>query len=175
MSSLRHLSRPLRRLATTSTATSTRTTFRPLTSVRHYTSPAASGERAIHDKLKARFGGSKCEVEDVSGEKTITSHLLINQHSAMLTRTAALHSGGCGSFYAITLSSPAFAGLTTIKQHRLVNECLKEEVKGIHGLQVGAIMFLSDVVIKGTEPVGRARGRMLSGSNARRGWKRGAA
>ncbi len=50
--------------------------------------------------------------------------------------------GGCGSFYSITLSSPLFKGLSTIKQHRLVNECLKEEVKDIHGLQVsGSRMF----------------------------------
>lgn len=24
-----------------------------------------------------------------------------------------------------------------VKQHKLVNECLKEDIKGIHGLQVG--------------------------------------
>jgi acid stress-induced BolA-like protein IbaG/YrbA len=45
--------------------------------------------------------------------------------------------GGCGSFYAILVSSPAFKGLSTIKQHKLVNEVLKEDIKGIHGLQVG--------------------------------------
>lgn len=44
--------------------------------------------------------------------------------------------GGCGSFYAILISSPAFKGLNTIKQHKLVNECLKEDIKSIHGLQV---------------------------------------
>jgi hypothetical protein len=54
-------------------------------------------------------------------------------------------SGGCGSFYAIHISSPQFKGLSTIKQHKLVNECLKEEVKAIHGLQVraSAWFFLS--------------------------------
>ena len=45
-------------------------------------------------------------------------------------------SGGCGSFYAITIASEAFKGLPTIKQHRLVNEVLKEDIEGIHGLQV---------------------------------------
>jgi len=34
------------------------------------------------------------------------------------------------------ISSPAFKGLNTIKQHKLVNECLKEDIKSIHGLQV---------------------------------------
>lgn len=53
--------------------------------------------------------------------------------------------GGCGSFYAIHISSPQFKGLSTIKQHKLVNECLKEEVKAIHGLQVrtSACLFFS--------------------------------
>lgn len=44
--------------------------------------------------------------------------------------------GGCGTFYAILIKSEAFRGLSTIKQHRLVNETLKEEIEGIHGLQV---------------------------------------
>jgi acid stress-induced BolA-like protein IbaG/YrbA len=44
--------------------------------------------------------------------------------------------GGCGSFYAISISSPEFKGLSMIKQQRLVNDCLKEDIKGIHGLQV---------------------------------------
>jgi len=45
-------------------------------------------------------------------------------------------SGGCGSFYAIHVSSTQFKGLSTIKQHKLVNRCLEKEVKEIHGLQV---------------------------------------
>lgn len=44
--------------------------------------------------------------------------------------------GGCGTFYAISISSEAFKGLPTVKQHRLVNETLKQEIEGIHGLQV---------------------------------------
>jgi len=46
--------------------------------------------------------------------------------------------GGCGSFYAIEISSSAFKGLSTIKQHKLVNSCLKEDIKTIHGLQVSS-------------------------------------
>jgi stress-induced morphogen len=49
--------------------------------------------------------------------------------------------GGCGSFYAIHISSPQFKGLSTIKQHKLVNQCLKEEVKAIHGLQVSGLLI----------------------------------
>jgi stress-induced morphogen len=56
-----------------------------------------------------------------------------------------MYIGGCGSFYAIEISSPAFKGLSMIKQHKLVNECLKEDIKGIHGLQVGSYYY-KDIV-----------------------------
>lgn len=34
------------------------------------------------------------------------------------------------------ISSPEFKGLSMVKQHKLVNDCLKEDIAGIHGLQV---------------------------------------
>ncbi|OCF55808.1 hypothetical protein L486_06561 [Kwoniella mangroviensis CBS 10435] len=74
------------------------------------TPPLDKGEQAIYDKLKSAFPGQRLEVQDVSG--------------------------GCGSFYAILISSNKFKGLSTIKQHKLVNACLKEDIQGIHGLQV---------------------------------------
>lgn len=52
--------------------------------------------------------------------------------------------GGCGTFYAITIASKAFKGISVVKQHRLVNEVLKKEIEGIHGLQVLSLTpFLS--------------------------------
>lgn len=48
------------------------------------------------------------------------------------------YAGGCGTFYAISISHSSFQGLSTIKQHRVVNELLKEEIKGMHGLQVSS-------------------------------------
>ncbi|KAK8869650.1 hypothetical protein IAR55_000218 [Kwoniella newhampshirensis] len=85
---------------------------------RHYSTPTPTptlddGEKAIYEKLRTAFPGQRLEVQDVSG--------------------------GCGSFYAILISSPAFKGLSTIKQHKLVNQCLKDDIKGIHGLQLKTI------------------------------------
>ncbi|EPQ59521.1 bola-like protein, partial [Gloeophyllum trabeum ATCC 11539] len=68
------------------------------------------GERNIYNKLKEKFNPSELVVQDVSG--------------------------GCGSFYAITIASDAFKGLPMVKQHRMVNDVLKKEFEGIHGLQV---------------------------------------
>jgi stress-induced morphogen len=45
-------------------------------------------------------------------------------------------SGGCGSMYAIAIESAKFQGLSVIKQHKLVNQVLKEEIAGWHGVQL---------------------------------------
>ncbi|KAI0775420.1 bola protein, partial [Irpex lacteus] len=68
------------------------------------------GEKNIYNKLSEKFKPTELAVQDVSG--------------------------GCGSFYAISITSDAFRDLSTVKQHRLVNEVLKKEIEGIHGLQV---------------------------------------
>lgn len=44
--------------------------------------------------------------------------------------------GGCGTFYAISVADSAFKGMTTIKQHRMINDLLKDDIKEMHGIQV---------------------------------------
>ncbi|CEL57856.1 Altered inheritance of mitochondria protein 1 OS=Saccharomyces cerevisiae (strain ATCC 204508 / S288c) GN=AIM1 PE=1 SV=1 [Rhizoctonia solani AG-1 IB] len=68
------------------------------------------GEQVVFEKLNARFEPSNLDVEDVSG--------------------------GCGTFYAISITSTAFKGLPMVKQHKLVTEELKKEIAGFHGLQI---------------------------------------
>ncbi|CAE6408503.1 unnamed protein product [Rhizoctonia solani] len=68
------------------------------------------GEQVVFEKLNARFQPSSLDVEDVSG--------------------------GCGTFYAISITSTAFKGIPMVKQHKLVTEELKQEIAGFHGLQV---------------------------------------
>lgn len=45
-------------------------------------------------------------------------------------------SGGCGSMFAISVISEKFKGLTMIKQHKLVNSVLADEIAKWHGLQL---------------------------------------
>ncbi|AET39823.1 Bol3p Ecym_5022 [Eremothecium cymbalariae DBVPG len=45
-------------------------------------------------------------------------------------------SGGCGSMFAIDITSLQFSGLTMVNQHKLVNEVLKDDIKHWHGLQL---------------------------------------
>lgn len=45
-------------------------------------------------------------------------------------------SGGCGSMYGIDVVSEKFRGLNMLKQQRLVNQVLGEEIKKWHGVQL---------------------------------------
>lgn len=74
------------------------------------TPPSEAYERKIFDMLASKFSPETLSVKDVSG--------------------------GCGSMFAISVESKAFKGLPMIKQHRLVNEVLKDEISKWHGLQL---------------------------------------
>lgn len=45
-------------------------------------------------------------------------------------------SGGCGAMYEIFVEAPQFKGLTIVKQHKLITQALKEEIKDMHGLRI---------------------------------------
>ncbi|KAF2638602.1 bola-like protein, partial [Massarina eburnea CBS 473.64] len=74
--------------------------------------PDYLNERELHifNKVKGALEPVKLEVQDISG--------------------------GCGSMYALEIESAKFKGLTVIKQHKMVNEVLKEEIAGWHGVQL---------------------------------------
>jgi stress-induced morphogen len=67
-------------------------------------------EREIWEMLMRELKAEKLEVQDISG--------------------------GCGSMYGIEVVSERFRGLSMLKQQRLVNEVLAEEIKGWHGVQL---------------------------------------
>ncbi|KAF2993426.1 hypothetical protein E8E13_000328 [Curvularia kusanoi] len=67
-------------------------------------------ELHVFNKIRGELEPTKLEVQDISG--------------------------GCGSMYAIEIESPKFKGLTVIKQHKLVNQVLKEEIAQWHGVQL---------------------------------------
>lgn len=45
-------------------------------------------------------------------------------------------SGGCGSMYEVWVEATDFKGLSRVKQHRLITEALKEEIKDMHGVRI---------------------------------------
>lgn len=94
-----------------------------------------AGEQNIFNKLREKFGPTELRVQDISGRS------ILSARDVLLKRADELALGGCGSFYAISITSENFKGLSIVKQHRLVNETLKQEIEGIHGLQVRKISF----------------------------------
>ena len=70
------------------------------------------GEQKLIEMLKERFSKSKLiEVVDISG--------------------------GCGSMYAVYVETKEFKGLRTVKQHQLVTEVLRKEIKdNMHGVRI---------------------------------------
>uniref|UniRef100_A0AC34QAS8 Bola-like protein n=1 Tax=Panagrolaimus sp. JU765 TaxID=591449 RepID=A0AC34QAS8_9BILA len=72
---------------------------------------ASETEQKIAEKLKQTFKNAKVvQAEDISG--------------------------GCGSMYRIVIESPEFAGIMKIKQHKMVTECLKDDIKSWHGIVI---------------------------------------
>lgn len=67
-------------------------------------------ESAIWDKLVAEFAPTQLLVQDISG--------------------------GCGSMYGIEITSDKFRGVNMLKQQRMVNDLLRDEMKGWHGVQL---------------------------------------
>ncbi|KAF2187240.1 bola-like protein [Zopfia rhizophila CBS 207.26] len=70
----------------------------------------SEGELHVFNKIKAELDPVRLEVQDISG--------------------------GCGSMYALNIESARFKGLPVIKQHKMVNSVLAEEIKNWHGVQL---------------------------------------
>ena len=45
-------------------------------------------------------------------------------------------SGGCGAMFEVFIEAPDFKGMRVVKQHQLVNQALKSEIKEMHGLRI---------------------------------------
>ncbi|PVZ97595.1 hypothetical protein BB558_004582 [Smittium angustum] len=85
--------------------------------------------------LKSRFYTSIQTKFTTEGEKNIFDKLLkLNPTSLSVSDI----SGGCGSMYSIEIQAEEFRGKPMVKQHRIVNEVLKDEIKGMHGLRISS-------------------------------------
>ncbi|KAI9479244.1 hypothetical protein LPJ79_002529 [Coemansia sp. RSA 1821] len=68
------------------------------------------------------------------GEQQIYTKLSRELRPTKLTVSDA--SGGCGSMYVVEIEAECFRGLTRVKQTKMVNNLLKEEIKDMHGMRV---------------------------------------
>ncbi|XP_017651519.1 bolA-like protein 3 isoform X2 [Nannospalax galili] len=69
------------------------------------------------------------------GELNIT-HVLKEKFPRATAIKVTDISGGCGAMYEITIESEEFKEKRTVQQHQMVNQALKEEIKGMHGLRI---------------------------------------
>merc|ERR1712137_966153 len=82
-----------------------------------------------------RSGVFKLSQANVSGEAQLVK-LLQQRFPQAKTLQVQDISGGCGAMYEISIEAPEFRGLNTVKQHRLVTETLKAQIKEMHGLRI---------------------------------------
>lgn len=105
----------------------------------------STSESSIADTIDKGEQGGIAEV--ASGEEMLTAPEHLNEKERqiweMLMRELKAEklevqdiSGGCGSMYGIEVVSERFKGLSMLRQQRLVNKVLGEEIKGWHGVQL---------------------------------------
>ncbi|XP_026176226.1 bolA-like protein 3 [Mastacembelus armatus] len=80
-------------------------------------------------------GVRRCLATQTDGEVRIAKILKEKFPSASALRVVDI-SGGCGAMYEIHIESSEFKGKRTVQQHQLVNQALKEEIQGMHGLRI---------------------------------------
>ncbi|CAO1440263.1 unnamed protein product [Diamesa tonsa] len=72
--------------------------------------PAAVSEQNLVAVLKKTFPEGVIKVQDVSG--------------------------GCGAMFEIHIKAKDFLNLSMVKQHQMVNQALKQEIKEMHGVRI---------------------------------------
>ncbi|KAG7473558.1 hypothetical protein MATL_G00097160 [Megalops atlanticus] len=77
----------------------------------------------------------RCLSAQTDGEVRITR--ILKEKFPQATSVKVLDiSGGCGAMYEVHLESDEFKGKRTVQQHQLVNQALKDEIQGMHGLRI---------------------------------------
>ncbi|KAK7024412.1 BolA-like protein 3 [Halocaridina rubra] len=69
-------------------------------------------------------------------EEVKLKDLLRNRFPAATAIEVQDISGGCGAMYEVWVESTDFKGLSRVKQHKLITQTLKQEIKDMHGLRI---------------------------------------
>ncbi|XP_029354484.1 bolA-like protein 3 [Echeneis naucrates] len=77
----------------------------------------------------------RCLSTQTDGEERIAMILKEKFPTASSLKVVDI-SGGCGAMYEIHIESTEFKGKRTVQQHQLVNQALKDEIQGMHGLRI---------------------------------------
>jgi len=90
---------------------------------------------------KPRLRTRKCNYGGCNEATLVTPELIENKLKSKLKvkKITVLDTSGNGSFFQIHVEASDFNGLSTVKQHQLVNSSLKEEISQIHGLSLKTV------------------------------------
>ena len=93
--------------------------------------------------LQSKFISSKHSVDNVRLFSTSTppnEQQLIDQLRVKFPNATDIVvadvSGGCGAMFEVFVEAPEFKGMRVVKQHQMVNQALKSEIKEMHGLRI---------------------------------------
>ena len=66
---------------------------------------------------------------------------LLRQRFPQATEVAVADvSGGCGAMYEVYVEAPDFKGMRVVRQHQMITDALKAEIKDMHGLRISTAM-----------------------------------
>ncbi|XP_026478145.1 bolA-like protein 3 [Ctenocephalides felis] len=84
--------------------------------------------------LSRIWSGKKAEsaVQSETEIKTILAKKFPNAKSIEVQDV----SGGCGAMFEIAVEAADFKGMSTINQHRLITNTLKDQIKDMHGIRI---------------------------------------
>uniref|UniRef100_A0A6M2DST9 Putative bola bacterial stress-induced morphogen-related protein n=1 Tax=Xenopsylla cheopis TaxID=163159 RepID=A0A6M2DST9_XENCH len=97
------------------------------------TIPLIKNQRNI-SLLSRIWSGKKSEVAGQS-EAQIRA-ILVNKFPNAKSIDVQDVSGGCGAMFEISVEALDFKGMSTINQHRLITNTLKDQIKDMHGLRI---------------------------------------
>ena len=88
---------------------------------------------------------SFCSPDD--GAATAEQRLigLLRQRFPRATEVAVADvSGGCGAMYEVYVEAPDFKGVRAVRQHQMITDTLKAEIKDMHGLRISTAVSPGD-------------------------------
>ncbi|XP_006096843.1 bolA-like protein 3 isoform X1 [Myotis lucifugus] len=101
---------------------------------RHPAQPCLSSAFSVLWQLPLRCT-QRMFASQTDGELKVTQILKESFPRATTIKVTDI-SGGCGAMYEIQIESEEFKEKRTVQQHQMVNQALKEEIKGMHGLRI---------------------------------------
>ncbi|PLW47527.1 hypothetical protein PCANC_07824 [Puccinia coronata f. sp. avenae] len=96
----------------------------------------ANDDAHVYSNVPRRSSSSEATpLSPDSTHQSISRKLALRFPNASVLRVEDV-SGGCGSFFVVEVTDGSFVGLSTLKQHQLINRTLAEDIDKIHGLQI---------------------------------------